>query len=308
MNGSSGPPQPPEVPDNNRALGPTRLRFEDLAQDGRLRLEGVWPPIGPILWGRMDIAASLARLGKQGVRAVLTYVVLDGTDEPLSVRNVAETEVRYLLGHTVDASGEVSRLTFDTWLEISGPRGVPNSPGSPSDGPRVVAARAYGQHVLTKPAAPAGKHRVFSLDDEALPKVPEHRTEWIDPAHLLELPSGVSPIDATPRLDDTPVVFGLCHTDGNQHVNFLAYPRVAEEAALRHFYRLDRETKLLARRAEIGYRKPCFAGQRVWLGVQAFEQDGRLGAIVAFFPEAPPQGLTEFSAAPRPCCVARLSF
>ena len=308
MNESGSPSQPPEVPANQRAVGPTRLRFEDLAQDGRLRLEGVWPPIGPILWGRMDIAASLARLGKQGVRAVLTYVVLDGTDAPLSVRSVAETEVRYLLGHTVDASGEVNRLTFDTWLEISGPRGVPNSPGSPSDGPRVVAARAYGQHVLTKPAAPKGQHRVFSLDDEALPKVPERRTEWIDPAHLLDLPSGATALDASPWLDDTPVVFGLCHTDGNQHVNFLAYPRIAEEAALRHFYRLDRQTKLLARRAEIGYRKPCFAGQRVWLGVRAFEQDGRLGAIVAFFPEAPPRGLAEFSAAPRPCCVARLVF
>ncbi len=308
MNESSGFPRPPEVPDNNRATGPTRLRFEDLAQDGRLRLEGVWPPIGPILWGRMDIAASLARLGKQGVHAVLTYVVLDGTDAPLSVHNRAETEVRYLLGHTVDASGEVNRLTFDTWLEISGPRGVPNSPGSPSNGPRVVAARAYGQHVLTKPAAPKGKHRVSSLDDDALPKVPERRTEWIDPAHLLELPPGVAPIDAAPRLDDTPVVFGLCHTDGNQHVNFLTYPRIAEEAALRHFYRLDRETKLLARRAEIGYRKPCFAGQRVWLAVQAFEKGGTLGAIVAFFPEAPPQGLAKFSEEPRPSCVARMFF
>ncbi|HMR75837.1 MAG TPA: hypothetical protein PKD61_12010 [Polyangiaceae bacterium] len=292
----------PEVPDNQRATGPTRLRFEDLAQDGRLRLEGVWPPIGPILWGRMDIAASLARLGEQGVRAVLTHVVLDGTDEPLSVRNRAETEVCYRLGHTVGEDGAVNRLIFDTWLQIAGPRGVPGAPGMPSDGPKVVAARGYGQHVLTKPAAKPGQHRVLRLDDEALPAVPERRTQWIHPEPLLALPAGTTPLDPAPVLDATPIVFGLCHTDGNQHVNFLAYPRMAEEAVLRRLHQLGKDAKLLARRAEIGYRKPCFAGQRVWLQVQCFAHERGLGAVVGFFDQAPAEP------ALRPCCVARLFF
>ena len=300
--------RPPDVPGNQRATGPTSLRFEDLAQDGRLRLEGVWPPIGPILWGRMDVAAALARLGEQGVRAVLTHVVLWGSDEPLSVRNRADTEVVYRFGHTVDAQGTVNRLIFDTWLNISGPRGVPGAPGMPSDGPRIVAARGYGQHVLTKPAVAAGQHRVSSLKDEMLPAVPERRTEWIDPAGLLELPPGASALDSAPHLDETPIVFGLCHTDGNQHVNFLAYPRIAEEAALRRIYQLGRSTQLLARRAEIGYRKPCFAGQRVWLVSRCFQIQGALGAVVAFLPEPPSAVLTSFSEAPRPSCVARVYF
>ncbi len=52
----------PEAPDRANATlgkGTTRLRFEDISQDGRLRLEGVWPPIGPILWGQMDVANAL---------------------------------------------------------------------------------------------------------------------------------------------------------------------------------------------------------------------------------------------------------
>ena len=33
-----------------------------------------------------------------------------------------------------------------------------------------------------------------------------------------------------PHVDVVPVVFGLRHTDGNQHVNSLVYPRLVEEA------------------------------------------------------------------------------
>ncbi|MEZ4225647.1 MAG: hypothetical protein R3B13_32145 [Polyangiaceae bacterium] len=307
MTTASRIPPPPDVPDNQRAVGETPLRFEDLAQDGRLRLEGVWPPIGPILWGKMDIAASLARLGRSGVRAVLTYVALEGTDEPLSVRNRIRTEVRYRLGHTVDASGAVNRLTFDTWLTLSGPRGEPNAPGLPSDGPEVIAARAYGQHVLTKPAAPPGQHRVLALDDEALPAVPPHQSQWVAPFGLLELPVGATALTPSPVLERQPVVFGLSHTDGNQHVNFLAYPRLAEEAALRRFDALGKSARVLARRSEVGYRKPCFAGQRAWLALRPFELEGRLGAVVSFHP-APDIDAASGLPAAAASCIARLVF
>ncbi len=89
------------------------------------------------------------------------------------------------------------------------------------------------------------------------------------------------------RLDPTPVVFGLVHTDPNQHANFLAYPSFAEDAALRRLRELGESTSVLARVMEVGYRKPSFAGETLGLVLQAFRWNGDLG-IVAAFVDAPP--------------------
>lgn len=304
-------PQPPEVPPEQIGTGSTTLRFEDVAQDGRLRLEGVWPPIGPVLWGRMRFAESLAHLGKQGIRAVLTRVIMEGGAEPLSVRNRSEHEVRYRLAHTVDERGAPTRLVFDTWLTSHAPRGIENAPGLPSDGPRVLAARAYGQHIFTKPAAPPGRHRVLELDAPGVPRVPPERTQWLDPAALLALPADATPLEPAPRPDGQPLVFGLAHTDGNQHVNFLAYPRMAEEAALRRLAALGRSARLLARRADVGYRKPCFAGDVMRLVLQAYARGERVGVVAAFVPDTPDlaHGRTvAFSDLPRPHCATRIEL
>ena len=63
--------------------------------------------------------------------------------------------------------------------------------------------------------------------------------------------------------DETLIVFGLVHTDSNQHVNSLVYMRLFEEAVLRRFAALGLPEPVLARRLEIAYRKPCFAGDRM---------------------------------------------
>lgn len=303
-------PEPPEVAGIQLGHGTTRLRFEDVAQDGRLRLEGIWPAIGPILWGRMEVANALLRLGMQGVRAVLTYVQLEGGEEPVSVRALCEQEVRWQLGATLDESGAVTRVLFDTWLLSSAPRGLANNPGmDPVSEERVSVARAYGQHVFTRPAARAGEHRVTAIDDPLFADSTLRPSPYRDPNALLSLPPGTTALDPTPRVDPAPVVFGLCHTDGNQHVNFLAYPRLVEEAALRRFAELGRDPKRLARRAEVAYRKPCFAGDVVRLVMQAFEQGDELGVVAAFVPDSGKEhaarALTEIE---RPLCVARVGF
>lgn len=296
----------PEVPEKQRGIGSTPLRYEDIAQDGRLRLEGVWPPIGPILWGKLDFARVLARLGEQGVRAVLTHVTLEGSDEPVSVRRRVETEVRFRLAHTVDDSGAVNRVIFDTWLELRALRAVPGRPHQEPDGPLVVAARGYGQHVFTRPAAARGQHRVTSLTDPELEPILA-RTDLIEMRSVLRLPDGAEPLDPAPRFEPQPVVFGLCHTDGNQHVNFLTYPRMAEEAALRRFSETSGNTRLLARRAQVSYRKPCFAGERMFLMLQSYLVDDEPGAVVAFYaePRDAPASLTD---AQLPHAVVRLGF
>ncbi|MCC6900813.1 MAG: hypothetical protein IT377_17675 [Polyangiaceae bacterium] len=302
-------PEPPDVDGLQVGHGQTRLRFEDVAQDGRLRLEGIWPAIGPILWGKMEVASALLRLGADGVRAVLTYVQLEGGDEPVSVRALCEQEVRWRLGRSVDDAGGTTRLLFDTWLLSSAPRGVPGNPGlDPASDERVRVARAYGQHVFTRPAAPAGQHRVERLSDPLLDALPIVTTEFRDPRALLALPTGAAALEPAPRPDAAPTVFGLCHTDGNQHVNFLSYPRLAEEAALRRFVELGRGARRLARRAEVSYRKPCFAGDVVRIVMQAFELGDEVGVVAVFVPEgsgATPARLSELD---RPLAVVRVGF
>jgi hypothetical protein len=281
------------------ATGQSRPRYEDIAQDGRLRLEGVWPPIGPILWsGELSITRSLAELGSLGIRAVLTRAVLWGGSEPLSVRSTVRHELGYALTHSRDASGRVDRILFDTWLASSAPRGVEND-GQPASGPSVLAARAHGQHVFTRPVAAPGQHRVLELPVPNLPTVPEARGLWLDPLALLELPDGAEPLEAQPSPDSALVAFGLAHTDGNQHVNFLAYPRLIEDAALRRLSSLGQGSRWLARFAEIGYRKPCFAGDRMRIVLQAFRHRDDLGVIAGFVPETG-------AAQDKPHCTARM--
>lgn len=301
-------PDPPEVSGIQLGHGQTRLRFEDVARDGRLRLEGIWPAIGPILWGKMEVANALLRLGGDGVRAVLTYVQLDGGNDPVSVRALCEQEVRWRLGKTLDEAGQTTRILFDTWLLSSAPRGVPGNPGAaPASDERVCVARAYGQHVFTKPAAPPGQHRVTQIDDPLLSGIAVTESSFREPRALLGLPPGAVALDPTPRPDAAPIVFGLCHTDGNQHVNFLSYPRLAEEAALRRFAELGRDPRRLARRAEVSYRKPCFDGDVVRMQIQAFESDDEIGVVVAFLPDDGRRfgSLAEIE---RPLAVARLGF
>lgn len=90
--------------------------------------------------------------------------------------------------------------------------------------------------------------------------------------------------DLTP--EPTPLVFGVVHTDSNQHVNSLVYLRLFEEAVLRS---LPAKTgPVLARRLEIAYRKPCFAGDRMRIHTKTFEHEGKRAAIAAIAPEGAP--------------------
>jgi len=128
-----------------------------------------------------------------------------------------------------------------------------------------------------EPFAPAGARRVTSLDFEGAPEVTETRAALPPFEAIAALPEGATPLEAAPHADPLAVVFGVFHTDGNMHVNSLAYLRVLEEAALRRFVELGRGSLVLGRRVDIAYRKPCFAGQTMRVVQQAFEADGKLG-------------------------------
>jgi hypothetical protein len=270
-----------------------------VSQDGRLVVEAL-PLALRTVWGHLSRTRP-ASFGK-GVVAILSRVVVEGGDGPISVNARVEGEGSYQLAHTVGPDGAVDRLVLFMWGRVIAPLGRTYDPQPPDAGAPVVAGRVFAEHVFTRPFAPAGERKVRALDAGGQPFVPEARAEIHAPETALALPEGAAPLDASPVPDDAPTVFGVDHTDSNQHVNSLVYPRLVIEAALRRFQALGRGSPpRLARALEIAFRRPCFAGERVRVVSQAFAWGDRLGVTAAITADGDAAGA-------RPRCAARVVF
>ena len=265
---------------------PVVLRFEDVAQDGRLVLEALPNAIGPAVWGRLLAHDPLAIACRQkGIVPILSRLSLEGTAGPFSVAAEVTSELRYQIAPIED-----DRLVLDVWAELFARTGRTHtglaglSPQPETDGEmRMVAGRVFAEHAFTKPFAPAGQRRVTRSDLEgALPPLAP-RVPLVAADAMTVLPDGARPLEPGLRVDPWPVTFGVVHTDSNHHVNSLVYLRVFEEAALRRFAELgvhDRPIGL-GRRIDIAYRKPCFAGQSMRVVEQAFAYAGGVGVVAA---------------------------
>lgn len=288
-------PAVPELPDDQCTTGKGYLRYEDVCQDGRIQLQGLPHSIGLVVWRQLLTQHPTTRIRDQdGIIPVITRMVVSGTRGTVRVGQVLDARGAFDLGHTRDADGAVDRLLMNMWVELDGPRGEVGS--------------VYVEHVFTRPFAPRGQRKVLRFDAPDLPDVPERRYELGPPQSTIELPDGAEWIDDGYVLDPAPAVFGLNHTDSNQHVNSLVYPRMFEEASLRHFAELGRDTVLLARYSEMAYRKPCFAGQRVRIALRAFQAGDEIGAVGGLITEEAASGPVDDLAATRPYCFARLVF
>jgi hypothetical protein len=265
------PSEPIDPSDASASEDAATLRYDDLIQDGRLRLESAWRPTGRALWSDPDVARVLRSM-ESGVTTVLSRVSLQASNAPLVPRTPVKTRVRYRFEHTLDGAGEVDRLLFSTWLTAT---------AVGKEGTEELAALAYGQRVFTRLHAPPGQHLVTRIAGFGESGIPEHRGVWEPASALLELPANAQPLEAAPRLDPRPVVFGLSHTDMNQHVNFLMYHRAVEQAAIARFVELGMSAKVVSRESEIGYRKPSFAGETVRIVLRAFRVETALGVVAA---------------------------
>ena len=278
----------PDVPAGQRGVGSVLLRYEDVAEDGRLLLHTMSAGLGECVWKALllDSAASKS-LRARGILPILSRLVLEGGDGPHSLDAPLAVDGRYQLAHATAADGSVDRLFVNMWAEACAPIGRANFPAPEDAGSIVRAGRAFGEHVITRPFAAPEDRKVRRLEAEGLPEIPPARYDWRLPSTTMELPAGAVALDDL-TLEPTPIAFGLMHTDSNQHVNSLVYPRLFEEAALRRLATLGRGTRLLARYAESAYRKPSFAGQRVRIALSTFTIDGRVGAVGAFVDDAGP--------------------
>jgi hypothetical protein len=237
-------PEPPNVPDDRRATGTVSIRYEDISQDGRLALEGLAPSIGEVVWRQLlSKSRAMHALREQKVVPILTRVVMEGEGGPFSTFHPLEATGTYALGHAVNAAGEIDRLVIDMWADATLPIGRNYGPPPERAGERIRAGRFFGEHVLTRLFALPDQRKVTSFSVEGVPMHGERRA-WVAAESVATLPEGAVPLEDAMRVDPTPIAFGLTHTDSNQHVNSLVYPRLFEDAALRRF-------------AELGSRRSC---------------------------------------------------
>jgi hypothetical protein len=297
-------PEEPDVLEAQRGEGPAPVRYEDIAQDGRLMLLGIPHVIGDVLWRGPVTRSAPARLHQQGIVPILTRFVIEGGDGPLSVRNPLWARGSFELSHTVE-DGAVKHLLLNMWATVHGPRAHTHGPVEAGGSPDTIyAGRIFAEHVFTRLFAPPAERRVTRLDLPGLEPVPPARWSWRPLEAVLELPDGAAPLDEAATPDDSAIAFGLQHTDSNQHVNSLVYPRLFMDSALRRLGAKGIGTALLPRRFEVAYRKPCFAGEKMRFLLRTYRLDDWYGAVGALVPD----GSAERGGEVRPHCTIHATF
>ncbi|RMH41697.1 MAG: hypothetical protein D6689_10415 [Deltaproteobacteria bacterium] len=279
-------PELADLPPDQRASGALFLRYEDVTQEGRVVLTALPQAVGWVVWRQLIREHVVTELrNRQGIVPILSRLVMEGGGGPVSVMRPLEAEGGFDLAHAVDDTGQVDRILMTIAVRVDGKIGRTAGPPPADRGAPVFVGRVVAEHVFTRPFAPAGERKVRSLDGPGLPGVPAKRAAWRPPEATLELPDGAAWIEDDLAPDEAPVVFGLAHTDSNQHVNSLVYPRLFEDAALRRFAALGEPVQVLSRYADVAYRKPCFAGDRMrWL-LRAFRAGDRIGAVGCLVPD-----------------------
>lgn len=274
-------PDFPDVLSSQRTQAPVYMRFEDVAQDGSLKVGGMPHAIGLVSLGKLWFHTALNDHTRPlGIVPILTRLAMQTLGGPISVRKSVTADGAYQLAHTRDANREVDRILLNAYVDLHAPIARTHSPQPPNAGAPAFVGRAFAEHVFTKPWHPPGERKVVALPTADGPLVPGPTQRFRAATDVLSLDDATRWLDPELRLDQTPLTFGLTHTDSNQHVNSLVYPALFEDAALRRLIELGYDTQaLLVDFIDIAFRKPCFAGQRMFIWLRPFERAGRLGAV-----------------------------
>jgi len=277
-------PELPNVPDSQLTDGHGYLRYDEICQDGRVQVLGLAHNVGLVVWRHLLSKHAVTRMSRNlGIVPILSRMIMCNTAETVSVGHPLTAHGGYSLAHTRGIDGEVNRLLMNIWVDMTGPRSRTHAPPPEGHGTIVPMGKVWAEHVFTRPFGPKHERKVLSFPDDQLADVPDDECHWRTPAEIMALPDGATPIDAAIRTDPTPIVFGLNHTDSNQHVNSLQYPRIFIEALLRRLAENDKPIAVLPNYIEIAYRKPCFAGTQARIAMQTFAlEGGGFGAVGSF--------------------------
>lgn len=277
-------PPPPDVAPDGEGRSPVVMRYEDVAQNGRVLVESLATSVNETLWNAALRGHPLDdHTFAKGTLAILSRFLVETGDGPFSVSGPFEAVARVHLAHRTNEAGAVERIYLNGWVDTYAPVGRTNFAPPPEAGTRALVGRAFAEHVFTRPFAPPGDRKVLALALPGAPAVPPLRYVAPDLVVPGRFADGAVRLDAGLALEETPVAFGLRHTDSNQHVNSLVYPQHFEEAVLRRLARLGRDTAVIARALDITYRKPFFAGQAARIALALAREDDALVANGAFF-------------------------
>ncbi len=257
---SSIPPVP-ETIDGGRHSALVPLRFEDVTQDGRAILTGIPHALGSSAWKGWGTTDDSVRCHTLAMVPILGRLILEAYPGPISVFDPMQTVGTWHRAAVRNARGEVEKIVLVMWCDLSAPKGNTYLPTA-ADAPTVSVGRVYAEHVYTRLFAAANERRVLDVPG-AMPQGAWNWRTYTD----VGAPAGEI-------LSSHPITFGIGHTDSNQHVNSLVYPRLFEDAVLKTLPGWG-----LARRCEAMFRKPFFAGDvceiRIWR-----TDDGVGGAFV----------------------------
>lgn len=271
-------PNIPDPVDGGRCEGKVPLRFEDVAQDGHLLLTAIPTALGAALWPAVMVDPVNAASFQAGIIPILSRMLLVGGGAPISIFHPPlSVEGAWHNAHVAGPDGNAERLLLMMWASLHGREGwahLHTPPGAP-----VLAGQIYAEHILTRLFAAPEERRVTRVDLPGRPAVPPSVWPWRTFEAVTALPEGATVLAQRERS----FVFGMGHTDSNQHVNSLVYPRLFEEFALGLAAELGRDASdLLSRRCEILWRKPFFAGETATISLVLYELDGKLGAAGSF--------------------------
>jgi hypothetical protein len=272
------PPLPPARGYESSATAELLPRYEDVSQDGRVQLMTLLPGLGAV-WRSLSSRSAghpkLESFRAQGILPILRRILVVGERGPFSVHVPIHCEGTWRLAR--EAGGD--RILLNMWLDAFAPTGSTFGPRPAPHAERVLVGRVFAEHVVTRPFAPAAERKVTSLDLPGIPAVPEDLHPFEEAESLVE---GRTLAAAGEHR------FGMMHTDSNQHVNSLVYPRLFEEAVVRTLATRDdvrAPETLLARALELRYRKPFFAGDRAAIGLHLEPlADGAVLTAGAFTP------------------------
>src|SRR5687768_8066392 len=131
-------PELPTLPPEQRARGHVGMRYEDIAQDGSLKVGGMPHAIGMVCFRDLWQPTQLYQESRaQGILPILSRMVMQASGGPVSIRNAVEVEGAYDLGHTLDANGGLNRLLLCMYTELYGPAARTHDPQPDNAGERV---------------------------------------------------------------------------------------------------------------------------------------------------------------------------
>ena len=275
------PPRPEAHPDQC-GRGELPLRYEDISQDGKIRLETIATAESVSTWqATLMKHPAVPQLLARGIVPIMTRLCIEGTDGPFAVETSLDCDGCYEISHSVSAAGSVDRLFLNVWANAHAPLGRTVLPPPANAGERRLAGRVFAEHVFTRPLAPREQRRVTVDDLIAFEEVPGPRFEQCIGPTLLRFEGDDE--QASLEMDPHEICFGMRHTDSNQHVNSLVYITLFEEAAVRHLARRGGSPQVMGRAIEIAYRKPFFAGDRMQIAVSTRTIGDAVHAVGALF-------------------------